>query len=134
MGALFVVLGWYGAAHTNIVSEQIPYLISGGLLGLGLIIVSGFMAYAFMIEQQNEALRDEVRRALSGGARAPITTTPDAVARAPRPVAAVLAVPGGRAFHLPGCPIVENKNGVRELTPAQAASAGLSPCKLCSDE
>ena len=30
-GVVFVILGWYGAAHTNILTEQIPYLISGGL-------------------------------------------------------------------------------------------------------
>src|SRR5438128_2494785 len=43
-GIVLVLLGWYGAAYTNILTEQIPYLISGGLLGLGLIIVAGIMA------------------------------------------------------------------------------------------
>jgi uncharacterized membrane protein (DUF485 family) len=42
-GIAFILLGWYGAAYTNIVSEQIPYVISGGLLGLGLIITSAIM-------------------------------------------------------------------------------------------
>ena len=46
LGALVIVLGWYGAANTTRVFLQIPYLISGGLLGLGLMFVGGFVYFA----------------------------------------------------------------------------------------
>ncbi|HWL65120.1 MAG TPA: hypothetical protein VNP73_04015, partial [Actinomycetota bacterium] len=35
-GVAAIGLAWWGASHTPFVFEQIPYLISGGLLGLGL--------------------------------------------------------------------------------------------------
>lgn len=132
LGVVFIMLGWYGAAHTNIITEQIPYLISGGLLGLGLILLSGIMAYSFVIERQNEQLRRDIARALAQ----PRTVTTTAVAAPVDAVAGegVFILPGGRSFHLAGCPIIENKDGVRSLTPAKALSAGYAACKLCSED
>jgi hypothetical protein len=43
IGFLCIVLGWYGAAHSPYLFEEIPYLISGGLLGLALVIGGGVM-------------------------------------------------------------------------------------------
>jgi hypothetical protein len=40
-GFVLMFLGWYGAAHTARQIEQIPYLISGGFVGLGLVFVGG---------------------------------------------------------------------------------------------
>jgi hypothetical protein len=37
LGALCLLLGWLGASGTPYVEAQIPYVISGGLTGLGLI-------------------------------------------------------------------------------------------------
>lgn len=45
-GAVVILLGWYGAANTTRVFLQIPYLISGGLLGLGLMFTGGFLYFA----------------------------------------------------------------------------------------
>jgi len=36
-GLIAIVLGWYGASGTRDVTNQIPYLISGGLIGLALV-------------------------------------------------------------------------------------------------
>ncbi|MBV8692458.1 MAG: hypothetical protein JOY57_12420, partial [Actinobacteria bacterium] len=32
LGVSLVLVGWYGAAHSTLVEEQMPYLISGGIL------------------------------------------------------------------------------------------------------
>ncbi|MCU1483291.1 MAG: hypothetical protein JWN67_37 [Actinomycetia bacterium] len=42
-GFAVMLLGWWGAAHTHRQVEQIPYLISGGLIGLGLVILGGLL-------------------------------------------------------------------------------------------
>src|SRR4051812_35721800 len=47
LGALLIVLGWLGASRTPFVFEQTPYLISGGLLGLGLVIAGGFVYFGY---------------------------------------------------------------------------------------
>lgn len=127
-GIALVMLGWYGAANTNILTEQIPYLISGGLLGLGLIIVAGVFAASASSERDARILHSQIADVL---ARAPSGRTVR-VTKTSRAREHVFAVSGGRSFHLAGCPIVEGKDGVRELTPTAAASEGLAPCKLCA--
>ncbi|MEY2438404.1 MAG: hypothetical protein QOH64_2328 [Acidimicrobiaceae bacterium] len=49
LGAVFVLLGWYGASHTTRVWEEIPYLISGGILGLVLSIAGGFCYFGYFL-------------------------------------------------------------------------------------
>jgi hypothetical protein len=49
LGAVFVLLGWYGASHTTRVWEEIPYLISGGLFGLVLVIAGGFCYFGYFL-------------------------------------------------------------------------------------
>ncbi|MBI4729815.1 MAG: hypothetical protein HY775_10000 [Acidobacteria bacterium] len=126
LGIALVLLGWWGAAHTNIFTEQIPYLISGGLLGLGLIIVAGIQAFAAASERTGRELRRDVAFLIAGGA-------PDAASQPSGPArgARAFVVPGGRSYHVAGCPIVEGKDGARELDPAEAVGAGLTACKLC---
>jgi len=43
VGLLCIVLGWYGAAHSPYLFQEIPYLISGGVLGLALVIAGGVL-------------------------------------------------------------------------------------------
>ena len=131
-GVVFVILGWYGAAHTNILTEQIPYLISGGLLGLGLIIVAGVLAAGAVQERSNDELRREIAQALAAmGSGAPDRgVRSDAFSMNGHHV---FVVPGGRSYHQPGCPILEGKEGVKELEAAQAVASGYAACKLCSE-
>jgi hypothetical protein len=131
-GIVFVILGWYGAAHTNILTEQIPYLISGGLLGLGLIIVAGVMAAGAAQERSNDELRREIAQALAsmGSGRPDRGVRADAFSMNGHHV---FVVPGGRSYHEPGCPILEGKEGVKELEPAQAVASGYAACKLCGE-
>ena len=39
VGFVFIAAAWWGASGTRDVTDQIPYLISGGLVGLGLVTV-----------------------------------------------------------------------------------------------
>ena len=131
-GIIFVILGWYGAAHTNILTEQIPYLISGGLLGLGLIIVAGVLAAGAVQERSNDDLRREIAQALAaiGSGTSDRGVRSDAFSMNGHHV---FIVPGGRSYHQPGCPILEGKEGVKELEPAQAVASGYAACKLCGE-
>ncbi|MCA1833414.1 MAG: hypothetical protein ABR548_10970 [Actinomycetota bacterium] len=125
-GIAFILLGWYGAANTNILTEQIPYLISGGLLGLGLIIVSGIMASSAGLERDNRALRDEIVRALAATGRTVTAGNTTSTG------SEVFSVPGGHSYHVAGCPILEGKEGVQPVTRADAS--GLAACKLCGPD
>lgn len=49
LGILLILLGWVGAARTARQIEQIPYLISGGLLGLALVFLGGLLLAAGVV-------------------------------------------------------------------------------------
>jgi hypothetical protein len=131
LGIVLVILGWYGAAHTNILTEQIPYFISGGLLGMALIIVSGVIGSSAALERENRELRRDLMHAVASAPRS-VAGAPMASSR-PREDGHVYIVPGGRSYHLAGCPIVEGKDG-SELTMPDAVSAGFAACKLCGTD
>ena len=76
IGAIVILLGWYGAAHTTRVFLQIPYLISGGLFGLGLMFAGGFLYFSRWITD----LLDETRRQ-AADAEASAARTADALER-----------------------------------------------------
>jgi hypothetical protein len=132
-GIIIVLLGWYGAANTNILTEQVPYLISGGLLGMALIIVSAVVGSSASLERENRELRRDLTRLLSSsGGR----FTGGNLAAAPRSGSddgMVYTVPGGRSFHVAGCPIVEGKQA-SEMSLQEATDAGHSACKLCGPD
>jgi hypothetical protein len=44
-GVVAVIVGWVGTSRTVLVAGQIPYVVSGGLLGLGLIFLGGFLYF-----------------------------------------------------------------------------------------
>jgi hypothetical protein len=48
LGLGAIVLGWWGASGSAYPSEQLPYVISGGLLGVGLIVAGAalFVRYS----------------------------------------------------------------------------------------
>jgi hypothetical protein len=60
-GFVTILLGWYGAAHSPYQYEEIPYVISGGLLGLALIVGGGILILcAWSLRQVEEARRNAV--------------------------------------------------------------------------
>jgi hypothetical protein len=68
-GFVFMFLGWYGAARTPRTIEQMPYLLSGGLIGLGMVFVGGLLlASAFwmgMLQRFSEEADDRAERRIA---------------------------------------------------------------------
>jgi hypothetical protein len=60
-GFICLVLGWYGASHSPYLFQEIPYLISGGLLGVALVIGGGVLVRcAWSLRQVEESRRNAV--------------------------------------------------------------------------
>lgn len=67
-GFAFMFFGWYGASHTARQIEQIPYLISGGLIGLGLVMVGALLLssaiWMTMLQRHQSEQDDRLERKL----------------------------------------------------------------------
>ena len=69
-GFLLIVLGWNGAANLDFVQGQIPFVISGGIAGLGLLGGGIGLTLVLEIRRSNavlEAKFDELIQAVGGG-------------------------------------------------------------------
>lgn len=128
IGLLVIGFGWNGAAGTPNFIAQMPYLISGGFLGLAIVAVGA----ALMITQSHredrarlEAKLDELVEAL---ARGQATTT--GTAQAPATAAGLVAV-GAASYHRPDCRLVEGREETQLLTVAEAQGRGLVACRVC---
>jgi len=62
LGFVAIILGWYGAAHSAFLFQEIPYLISGGLLGIALVAGGGFLFFAAWLVRLIEENRDSNAR------------------------------------------------------------------------
>ncbi len=67
LGFVAIVLGWYGASHSAYLFQEIPYLISGGLLGVALVAGGGFLffsAWFVRMLEDNRRFAERVARSL----------------------------------------------------------------------
>ena len=62
LGLVAIVLGWYGSAQSTLAFEQTPYVISGGLLGVGLIVLGGFTYFSYWLTCLVRENRETARR------------------------------------------------------------------------
>jgi len=49
LGVILVLVGYWGASGTAVVAEQIPYAISGGALGLALVVLGSALVMRFSL-------------------------------------------------------------------------------------
>lgn len=63
-GLTAILLGWIGAARSTHIEEQVPYLISGGLLGLALALIGAVTLFAqwLTVLIREERAREVARR------------------------------------------------------------------------
>jgi hypothetical protein len=134
VGIPLIILGWYGAAHTPYTFEQIPYMISGGLLGLALTILGGLFYFAYWLTRQvhetrrqsdqTEAVYRRIEAMLSAnGHGAAVAATAGSHA-----VGEFVTTARGSMFHRPDCVIVKGRTDLQHVT---GDEKGLKPCKIC---
>jgi hypothetical protein len=117
LGIVFILLGWEGAAHNGHTYAQIDYLISGGILGLGLSVAGGFMYFGYWLSRQLgesrrqnaltvqalQRLEELLDATLSSRIASPPAPTPPATSPpAPRKRTASTGITGRPAAHQAG--------------------------------
>jgi hypothetical protein len=127
IGLLLIGLGYNGMASNTVVSAQLPYLLSGGLLGLALVVFgTGLMI--------NQSAR-EGRQRLEGVLLQLLETEQDGTfgARVPSDVDGLFAA-GTSSYHRPGCRLVDGREEIGYVTAEEAAARDLKPCRVCQPD
>ena len=133
MTAGFVVIGkaWDGAASINFAQGQIPYLLSGGFMGLGLIVTGATLLNLATVRAEREISSkqfEEVTRLLGRNlSRLSVSTNGSGSSAINGQV-----VTGASTFHRAECRLLEGKDGLSTVTVDQAEAEGLEPCRVCS--
>ena len=141
LGLLAIAGGWNGAASQKSLLFAFPYLLSGGLIGLALVITGAALMVAqsaredrARLEAKFDALLDAVHSSGGIGAGpAPAVGGPRTANGAPIDVSG-LVVAGSASYHVPGCRLVDGREDVSYLTPAEARTRDLKACRVCQPE
>lgn len=122
-GVLLLVLGWYGVSGEALTAKQLPYLVSGGLGGVALVV----LAAALLMTQDARRQLDRLDRVEQR-----VTTLYDLLVEELVPAALadakVVRVEGGSTYHRPTCPLVAGKETAPLTAPDRLA---LTPCDVC---
>jgi hypothetical protein len=125
-GAVALFLGWWGVSGTALPAKQIPYLVSGGLTGVCLLVLAAAWFASQDIKARLSGL-DAVERQVAELYRL-LTEEPGTSSTG------LLVVPGGKSYHRTTCRLVQGRDDAEPVTGEQAAGRSLQPCRLCDPE
>ncbi len=131
LGLIIIGIGWNGAAgsggeinHVPLVQAQLPWLLSGGFLGLAVVVLGAALIIA-------SAYRDSQARLKASIDVLTETLQQNRGAGTAPPDLGELVVGGSASYHLRECPLVAGREDTRLLTTREAAEEGLTPCRVC---
>lgn len=133
IGFVIIAVAWNGAASVDFAQGQIPYILSGGALGVGLIVVGS----ALMVTESNRRDRREIETRLEALIQAVREGGPVTNGSAPAQAAAAtavdpnLVVSGRTTYHDPECHVVKNRPEASRVPRQVAKDTGLQPCRVC---
>ena len=129
----FAVMGkaWDGAAGINFAQGQIPYLLSGGFMGLGLVITGATLLFLSTIRAERQLLTDKFDQmaTLLGRNLSRMQFSSNGSASSSANGSQVIA--GETVYHRVECKILEGKDGLTTVSLEQADAEGLAPCRVC---
>lgn len=133
LGALALFLGWYGVSGEALTAKQLPYLVSGGLTGIALVIIAGVVLATEDIRRQLSRV-DDLERKLDDlyGLFVEDLAAPSAGIATPQTTASsFVALPAGSSFHSPNCALVTGKSEAVGVDDKVIRARRLRPCRVC---
>jgi hypothetical protein len=123
VGFVAMGLGWLGSARKDTVPEQFPYLLSGGLIGLGLVFAGSALLVVRALEQLRTRFEEPAISARS------VEASPNG---GRRPSSRSEVIVGASSYHLPSCRLAKRRDGAESVSVEEAKARDLSPCRVCS--
>ena len=127
LGFVVIGLGYNGIAGSLLDTRaQLPYLISGGFLGLAVVIFGVGLIVNSSAREDRSRLEGVMLQLLEAQQAGSGT-------RVPADANGLFAA-GAASYHRPDCRLVDGREEVTYVTAGEAASRSLSPCRVCKPE
>jgi hypothetical protein len=128
IGIVVIAKAWDGSASKVRVDSQVPYLLSGGFLGLGMVVTGCTLLLLSTVRAERQLMTDkfdEMTTLLSRNLGRLSVASNGSGANTEQVIA------GGDAYHRVDCKILKGKSNLTTISVAQAVAEGLSPCRSC---
>lgn len=134
VGLVLIGLGYNGVSGASIngivdLRAQLPYLVSGGLLGLAVVVIGS----ALLVSQSARQDRVRLEAKLDLLIELQLDATGGTRAAAPSDVEGLFAA-GASSYHRPSCRLVDGREQTVYVTAEEAEAAALNPCRVCRPE
>lgn len=124
LGFLVMFFGWNGAASSNFVPAQFPYLISGGMVGLGIVVLG-----ASLILVQNQ--RADMARLEAAVERVALAVERQGAGDPATSGLAGFVLAGSSSYHVPDCTLPEARAEAHLVPLADVRGSNLEACRVC---
>ncbi|MDQ0939719.1 hypothetical protein [Streptomyces sp. V1I1] len=127
IGFVLMCLGWNGAASYNSLPAQFPYLISGGVIGLAVVVVGA----AMLIVQNHRVDRVRLEAAID---RLAVAVEKQGLGGpgAQGPGFSGYVVAGAASYHRVDCQLSEARDEAELIGIEEAIDRNLAPCRVCA--
>ena len=136
-GFVLIFLGWNGTASNDTETAQIPYIVSGGIAGLGLVVLGAALIVAHSLRTDRVELRgaiEDLRAAIERGALPAGAATGAAAVVAESATGDDTVLTGAESYHRPACALVAGQEDAVAMSRSEATAAGLAPCRVCKPD
>jgi hypothetical protein len=136
-GFVLIFLGWNGTASNDTETAQIPYIVSGGIAGLGLVVLGAALIVAHSLRTDRVELRgaiEDLRAVIERGAPAAEAATGPAAVAAESGAGDDAVLTGAESYHRPACTLVAGQAEAVAMSRSDAVAAGLAPCRVCKPD
>lgn len=124
IGFVIMFLGWNGASSYPSVAQQFPYLISGGVIGLAIVVVGAAMLIVQNHREDRARLEAAIDR-LAAAVESQGGALPDAGLGG-------FVVAGQASYHRVDCTLAEARDDAELIGIDEAIDRSLTPCRVCT--
>ena len=129
LGFGVIFFGWNGAASKNVSMAQFPYLISGGIAGMAIIVIGAALLVVQNAREDRariEAVLERVVAAVEAGG-----SGSGARAGGPVPGGGALVLAGTASYHRLDCSLSEARDEAHVVGLEEAFTRRLDACRVC---
>ena len=127
LGFIALFLGWNGAASKNVIMAQFPFLISGGLAGLAIVVIGAAMLIVQNAREDRARLEATLERLITA-------VEHNAGGAAPRRASVSdgsMVLAGLASYHRLDCSLPAAREEAHLLPLDDAIARGIEPCRVC---